>query len=223
VLSSHGWLALQTDEVRSTFFSIARIRSYAAGQTIYAAGEPANGVYGLVDGGLDIVIPVADNPPVLIYRADPGFWVGDLATLAGKDRLVSLRANTPTTMCVLPGRDLVSLLERQPALYRPLYALMHENMRLTFELMGDLLSFSAVERVARRLSLAARGRRDDGDPWIDLPQNTLSIMLGLSSASVHRAIRRLSKLGLIETGYGRIRVVDPDALGRFREHPDDGA
>jgi CRP-like cAMP-binding protein len=223
ILDQHGWLSTQPPATRETILAIGRIRTYAPGQSIYVAGETATAVFALVEGGVDIVFPVEEGPPALIHRADPGFWVGDLATLSRRERLVSLRANAPSTMFVLPGRDLTQLLERQPEFYRVFYDLMHENMRLTFTFMADLLGFTAVERVARRLANISRRRGNGGDPWIDLPQNTLAAMLGISPATAHRSTRRLVELGLIQTGYGKIRVVDVDALAHYREHPEDVA
>jgi CRP-like cAMP-binding protein len=207
--------------VQDTILALGRLRRYAPGQSVYEAGEFATAIYALIHGSIDVIIPVADNPPAIVHRADPGFWVGDLAILSGKERLISLRANTDTTMFVLPARDVIDLLARRPDMYRVFYGLMHENMRLTFMLMGDLLSFTAAERVARRLALTARRRESGSDPWIDLPQGTLAAMLGISAATAHRAIRRLTDLGLIQTGYGKIRVNDVEALARYREHPED--
>jgi CRP-like cAMP-binding protein len=212
LLSQRGWLASHSPDIREAILAIGRLRTYEAGQSIYRAGEPATAVFALVKGGIDVVLPIAEHVPVLAHRADPGFWIGDLATLSGRERLMTMRANTTTIMLVLPGRDIDALLSRQPALYRVFYDMMHANMRLTLTLLADLISFSPVERLARRLALMANRRDEDADPWIDLPQNTLAAMLGMSPATAHRATRRLVDAGLIQTGYGKIRVIDADGL-----------
>ena len=64
------------------------------------AGDSADGLYGLASGGLEITFPLIADEPVVVYRAEPGFWIGDNAELADTPRLVSLKAATQARSCI---------------------------------------------------------------------------------------------------------------------------
>jgi len=79
LLESAGWLAARDARKRRDLRTIARRRTCEPGDYLYHAGDTADGVYGLVRGTLDILIPRLDGEEQLVHRAEPGFWVGDLA------------------------------------------------------------------------------------------------------------------------------------------------
>ena len=47
---------------------------------------------------------------------------------------------------------------------------------------------------------------------IRLPQDQLALMLGVSRQSVNKVLRHLEQHGVIGLSYGRIEVLDPQAL-----------
>lgn len=220
---SQGWLARRSAETQARLLAIARLRTYEAGRYIYRAGAPGTALYGLIEGGLDLILPVHGRADIVAHRAEPGYWIGDLAVIAGRERLVSVRASQPTTMMVLPARALLDLLKKEPELHRDLYELTHDNMAMALRFLGEALAFTAVERIARRLAHFAQARGDAVDPWLELSQGDLAGMVGASLPTTQRAIRQLREAGLIDTGYGRLRILDPGRLAAFDEFPPDCA
>nr|WP_246317598.1 cyclic nucleotide-binding domain-containing protein [Hyphomicrobium methylovorum] len=83
---------------------IGRWRRYGAGQFVYQAGDPSDGIYGLADGSLEITFPLVAEEPVSVYRAEVGFWIGDAAELASVPRIVSLMAATESRLLHLEYR-----------------------------------------------------------------------------------------------------------------------
>ena len=76
-----GWLAGQPETLRDWIASVGVWRDYAPGQIVYLADDPADGLYGLARGTLDISSPGAGDEQVALSRAEPGFWIGDAALL----------------------------------------------------------------------------------------------------------------------------------------------
>jgi len=52
-LDKVGWLACESKELRDWVIDVGRWRAYAAGQLIYNAGDPSDGIYGLGAGILE--------------------------------------------------------------------------------------------------------------------------------------------------------------------------
>jgi CRP-like cAMP-binding protein len=221
-LLSRGWLARRSPETQAELLKIGRLRKFKPGGYVYRAGAPGTAIFGLIDGELDLILPAEGRPDNVVHRAEPGFWIGDLAVFSGRPRLVSVRAHKSTTMIALPARPTLELVRRFPELSRDFYALSDENMALALRFLSEALAFTGVERVARRLCSLMAGRPETaaaGGDWLEISQTSLAGMVGVSMPTVQRALRRLHEEGLIETGYGKLKVLDCVRLAQFVEFP----
>lgn len=196
---------------------MAQLRSFAPGDALYLAGDEPNGVFGLVAGGVEIAIPGMDGSECLLHRAEPGFWVGDLALFAGQRRLVTVRAASRCDVVHLPQGALNACIRRHPELTRDFYELSHENMHTVLQLLGNLSVKSAEIRIAMRLLMHAGslGRKED---WIQISHDDLAQLVAVSPKTVRRTLSQLQELGLVETAYARVRVVDYGGLAERCGH-----
>jgi len=211
LLASQGWFAQRSPETRARLGGIARLRSFAKNDRVYLAGDPPNGVFGLISGSLNISIPRSDGEDYTLHRAGTGFWVGDLALFSQGSRLVSVRAAEPTSMVQLPAQGLRQLAEKDPRLYADFYALTYENFRTAFQIISNLAISSTDKRLADRLLLEVEAR-GDGDGWISISQTELASLTAVSLPTLKRVMRRFADVGLVNHKYARIQVLDRDAL-----------
>ena len=211
VLESEGWLSECAPAVRAALRGVARMRTFDAGQPLYLAGDEANGMFGLVDGALDISIPRADGQDFTIHRTESGFWIGDTAFVTKQFRLVSVRAAVSSRVAQLPQDELARLIVAKPEIVVELYRLTHRNFETALTLLGNLSVSSSEIRVALRLLLHDE-QLPSGETWIRLSQPTLAELVALSVPTLQRALRKLEDDGLIEVGYRRIRVTDRAGL-----------
>lgn len=214
VLEKHGWLAERSADVRSVLRAVATTRVYEAGQALYLSGDAPDGVYGLVEGALDVSIPRADGLDLTIHRAESGFWVGDLALIAKQVRLVSVRAAVMSELVYIPQDGIRAIIASRPEIVTDFYALSHRNVQTILGLLGNLSISPSEIRVAWRLLLLDEDLTA-GKGWIQLSQEKLAELVALSVPTLQRALRQLETSGLIELGYRRIRVADRVALLRY--------
>ncbi|WP_176084703.1 Crp/Fnr family transcriptional regulator [Martelella sp. HB161492] len=213
--------------------SIARLRRYSAGEAIYQVGDLPDGVYGLVEGGIDVSIPRADGLDFTFHRAEAGFWIGDLALMTNARRLVSVYAAGDVSMLHLRASELRRLLKTYPDLIQEFYRLTYQNFATTFLLLSNLAMGSSEGRVALRLLLQLEQAPDPGGT-VNISQSKLAELVALSEPTLQRALRRLRDMGCIEQRYNEIRVKDRVALlavcgeseargVRIRQNKKDGA
>lgn len=204
-----GWLAEQPAGLRDWVAEVGRWRSLAAGQVLYEAGETGTGLYGLAAGSLEITFPLVADEPVSLHRAEPGFWIGDLALLAETERLVSVHAASAARVLAVPGATIRAHLDRHPEHWRCFYALTHRNMAVALGLLGEALALPPAARVARRLLQLA-----DADGAVSGTQEQLAGLVGVTRTTVRRALKRLVSEGAIETGYRCLTIRRRDLLER---------
>lgn len=109
------------------------------------------------------------------------------------------------------ARELNKLVREDPRLYTDFYALTYENFKTAFQIITNLAIPSVDKRVADRLLLEAAACPDP-EGWISISQPDLAQLLAISLPTLQRVIRRLACSGLVQQGYGRIKVIDPKAL-----------
>jgi CRP-like cAMP-binding protein len=204
-----GWLAEQPGDLRDWVAEVGRWRALAPGQVLYEAGDTGSGLYGLAEGSLDITFPLVGDEPVSIHRAEPGFWIGDLASLAETERLVSVHAGRCARILAVSGSAIRAHLVRHPEHWRCFYALTHRNMAVALGLLGEALALPPAARVARRLLQLA-----DADGVVGGTQEQLAGLVGVTRTTVRRALKRLVTEGTIETGYRSLTIRRRDLLER---------
>ena len=214
ILAAQGWLSRRANEDRARLGAIAKLRCFAKGDRVYLAGDKPNGVFGLVSGSLNLSIPRADGEDYTVHRAGAGFWFGDLALFSQGIRLVSVHAAEPTVTVHFPAHDLRKLVEEDPRLYADFYALTYDNFRTAFQIISNLAMPSTEKRLADRLLIEV-ATRGDGDGWITLSQSELATLAAVSLPTLKRVLRRFAEAGLIEHRYGRIQVLEREALLRI--------
>jgi CRP-like cAMP-binding protein len=220
VVSRRGWYAERSDAVQHSLAKAARVKRFARYEALYLCGDEPNGIFGLVDGALDINIPRADGLDFTIHRADSGFWIGDLAMFGNQFRLVSVIAADVTTVIYFDQITLRQMVETNPALYPEFYALTYKNTELTLRLLANLAISNSEARVAVRLLM---NDESENSANLGLSQSKLAELVGLSTATLQRVLKRFQDSNMIKTRYGRIEVLDRHGLLTVvRQDEDDG-
>lgn len=205
-----GWLARQPVEFRAWCAQNGRWRRFAAGEAIYLAGEEPDGMYGLGAGALEINFVLLGDEAVTLHRAEPGFWIGEAALMAGATRLVGLSAALECRVFHIPLSPLRDLLQREPAAWRVLYEQSFDNLSTALTLLAEALSLTPRARLARLLLRLA-----DADGRVRGNQDDFGRLIGMTRSSVRRALASLVDTGCIQTGYRTLTVVDAEGLKRI--------
>lgn len=214
MLEGSGWLAGRDAPFRAALLTRASIRTFVPDEALYRSGDAPNGLFGVVDGTVRISVPSDDGQEFDAHRSGTGFWIGDLAHMADSPRLVSVTAVTALRAAFVPANRLQDMVRDEPRHYRDFYALTYENMALALRLLGNLAIMHKSDRLALRL-LHLHETSADAEGWIHIGQAELAAMTTISRPTLHRILADLARDGLVELGYGRLRVTDPAALGRL--------
>lgn len=206
-----GWFAARDARFQKDLLDCAITKDFAEGETLFHHGDPANGVYVIIDGAVQIAAPADDGQEFVIHRQGGGFWIGDLGLFADATRLVSVVAAQKTRALFFPNVRMDRMVRENPEYLREFYALSHENTQTALRIMANLAVTGTQKRLVLRLLHLDEGTSETGG-WITVSQDELAAMVAVSQPTLHRTLHRLADLGLIELGYGRVRLKDRRAL-----------
>ena len=210
ILARTGWLARQPYDFQTLIARLGRWRDLRAGEIIYIAGDEADWMAGLAEGIFEVTFPLVSDEPVVIHRAEPGFWTGEASVLAGQTRAISIAAATDARVFVIPAPSIRRLLEEEPRHWRSFYDLSLTTSRTTATLLAEALSLSPRARVARILLRLA-----GPDGSVPGSQEDLGRLLGMTRSSVRRALSSLIDMGAVQSGYSVLSIRDRTLLDKI--------
>jgi EmrB/QacA subfamily drug resistance transporter len=112
------------EEVRAALEASARDRRLDAGAWLFRAGEPADSVFVVRAGRLEVV----SGADEVVRELGPGAVVGELALLTGGTRSASIRARRDTILSEVSRADFDAAMSHDPRAYPALAAVLAEQL-----------------------------------------------------------------------------------------------
>jgi len=197
-----------------------RRRTYDAGQMVFAEGDRSDSVYVCTGGRLRVFVTTPSGQELLLGIKVPGDEFGELSALDGRPRSAGVTALEPSEVVELRRRRFVELLEAHPGFSVEICQNLSAQLRLSNDRLVSRTADSATVRTGRLLvelaSLVMRHGGDDGGGGLAVPitQHDLADWVGATRECVARALGGFRRAGLVETGRGRIVVLDVAGLDR---------
>ena len=197
--------------------SIARRRTFARGEVVFHADDPADTLHLIVKGrfAARVHTPVGDT--AILTVLGPGELFGEVALLGSEQRrsatIESLEAGETRSIF----RDDFERLRREhEGVSEVLIAILVGSVKRLSQHLLEALYVPSDKRVLRRLvELAAvYGSTDAAAVAIPLRQEDLAGLAGTSRATANRVLREEEGRGAVALGRGRITVLDSAALER---------
>lgn len=196
----------------------SRMRSFDKGQVIGLEGQAPVGLSAVLEGQVQIVRHAGMADEALIYVGGPGFWFGEYALLADEAprALVSVIARTRASVLVLPKQEFERIVEEEPRYLRDFTRLAVARLAVFLRAYVQVSSLATEIRLRGQLALLTQMKAEEassrGPVDLHLSQADLAAIAGMSRQRINPMLRDLARQGLIELGFRRIRILQPDRL-----------
>lgn len=197
--------------------SIARRRTFARGEVVFHADDPADTLHLIVKGRFAARVQTAVGDTAILTVLGPGEIFGEVALLGPEQRrtatIESLEAGETRSIF----RDDFERLRREHrGVSEVLIAILIGEVKRLSQHLLEALYVPSDKRVLRRLVALASvyGSGDAAAVAIPLRQEDLAGLAGTSRATVNRVLREEEGRGTVTLGRGRITVRDTAALQR---------
>jgi CRP-like cAMP-binding protein len=175
------------------------------GAPLFAQGEVSRAVWIVREGRVELAH--RDGPRrVIVAIMHPGDVDGDISLILHMPFGYSGHAIEAVHALRLSDEDFESLMRTSPALARRwlssvAFRLAHAQRRV-LQLSGRDLT----------QQLAGLLLDEERDGEVALPQESLAALLGVRRPSINKVMRALERRNLVRTSYGRVELLDLDAL-----------
>ncbi len=194
---------------------VSELRHYPDRATVYNQGEKLPGVFVVVQGALKVFRTDGRGRVQVIKILQPGECVGEVPVFDGGPASSSAEAHGETECWMIPGQALQRMTHANPVVGEAMIQHFAAKVRHLVELVETLSLHSVPERVGQ-LILEYQGR-NPGRALVEFKetQEDLAQCIGASREAFSRALRLLADLGLIQSTFPVVRIMDVAKLQRY--------
>ena len=179
-----------------------RLRSYRKGTYLCHQGDPADDVFFVLGGRVEISSVSVTGSRVLHATVDAPQFVGELGVLAETDRTASVLTLEDSNVWVTKADEFLRFLAEEHAAARGLLRALARQVEANEAFVDDLLFLDLKGRVAKRLlQMATPSLEDlppDGTAIPGVTHADLASLCGGSRENVTRVLSDFQRRGLVE-------------------------
>jgi CRP/FNR family transcriptional regulator, polysaccharide utilization system transcription regulator len=194
------------------------MHAYARGQVIAHAGTPAQALYVVRTGWVKVYRPWPSGEEQVLRLLGPGELIGYRPLLSNEPFFATLEAVEDSTVCIIPAGTVRDLLQESPGLAIEFLAKLARELRISEELMMDLIRRPVLQRTARLLlHLLPDTREFPGSPTVltsGMKRKDMARMIGTSPETFSRTLRSLALRGAVSLSRTTLRVSNRPLLRR---------
>jgi CRP/FNR family transcriptional regulator, dissimilatory nitrate respiration regulator len=196
-------------------------RKFKKGETLFAAGDVANGFYLLVSGSVKLCRVSPDGREKVLHFVQPGETFAEAAFFGDGRYPADCRALAPGEAIFLPKTGFMELMSRNPGFTLNLVVSLSLMLRKFARQIEELSFADVTSRLASFLVRRADEKSTSyaGITYIDLgvKKGELASRLGTASETISRTLRKLKDEGIIEVQGSRVVIHQMEKLQNLCE------
>lgn len=215
-LFAHAWgfEGLSPEQIEE-IAGLASIQHYARGAVIFEQDEPCEFFYLVAEGLVKVYLCSSSGIRVTYLLARRGEPLNLIGPFTGTPRFLSAEALRETKIAQIKREDFVRFASKYPAVIINIMSLLGRAIDSANSRIVDLLEKRVEQRLVRVLfTLLAKFGTE-----IELTSSELAELAGTTIETTLRTMARLRKLGIIESGRGHVRIIEPTSLKNLDNDP----
>jgi len=216
ILAASLWARSLTPRQLERVHAETQVRDFPAGAYVCRKGEPVEHWFGVIDGLVKMTSVNPAGKTTTFTGVTSGGWFGEGSILKDKTRKYDIGALRATRMALMPRATFEWLLDSDIGFNRFLLMQLNERLSQFIAMVEYQRLLGPDARVARSLAALFNPLLyPEQATEVQLSQEEVGYLSGVSRQRVNRALQVLEKAGLLKVEYGRIRILDLDGLRSF--------
>jgi CRP/FNR family transcriptional regulator, cyclic AMP receptor protein len=211
------WARVLTDAQLERVASDLQVRCFAGGAFVCRKGSPVDAWIGVLEGLVKISSVSPEGKPVTFAGIPAGGWFGEGSVLKDGTRQYDVVALRDSRIAFMPRATFLWLLDGSIAFNRFLLKQLNERLAQFIATVEFDRLLDPDARVARCLAqLFDPYLYPDTDARLQISQEEIGYLSGVSRQRVNQALQILERAGLVRLEYGAVTVVDVTGLSAYR-------
>jgi len=216
LLGASPWIQVLNVGERARVAECLEVRALSAGTPLARKGEAPGHWIGVAEGLVKLSACMDGGRSTTFAGIPAGNWFGEEALLHDKACRYDATALRDCVVALLPRSVFIELLERNLGFNRFLLAQFDEKLGQSFAMLEQQRLLPPEGRVARSIAaLFAPSAEQRNAGRLDISQEEIGYLVGISRQRVNQALKALERRGLLKVGYGSLQVRDLEALRAF--------
>jgi CRP/FNR family cyclic AMP-dependent transcriptional regulator len=198
---------------------IIEVRTYAKGEVLFWEGEPAQGLFLIKRGAVQISKTNYQGKQAILHIFGSGEVLAEAVIFSQAPYPATAEAVVPSTVYFMDTRAMQDLMLRHPRIALYIIEVLSTRLRIAQDKIKTWSYATAEGRTAKLLLDLARlhGREADGsiEVAVDLPQARLAALTGLTRETVSRVLSAWRSEDIIDTKQKRIFIKDLERIKEF--------
>ena len=193
-------------------------KSYRADELVFMRGDQFDYWCGVVSGLLRMGTVSRGGKAMSFAGLTAGAWFGEGTVLKSEPRRYDVEALRDTKLALMEQATFFWLYENSVAFNRFLVMQLNERLGQFIGLVEYGRTLDATARLARSIaSLFNPLLYPDPTRHLEITQEEIGALSGISRQNANQCLKRLEKEGLLKLEYGGVTIVDLDRLRSYGE------
>jgi len=193
-------------------------RSYRAGEFVFLRGDQFDYWTGVVSGLMRMSIVSRSGKAMTFAGLTAGAWFGEGTVLKKEPRRYDMVVLRDSRIALMEQATFFWLYENSVAFNRFLVMQLNERLGQFIGLVEYGRTLDATARLARSIaSLFNPILYPDVSRHLEVTQEEIGALTGISRQNANQCLKRLEKEGLLRLEYGGVTIVDLDRLRSYGE------
>ncbi|WP_353192357.1 Crp/Fnr family transcriptional regulator [Pandoraea pnomenusa] len=216
LLQRSAWAQGLTPEQRQRVVAEIQVRPVDAGTYVCRKGDPSHAWFGVIEGLVKIATASASGKSVTFTGVPAGAWFGEGSVLKREHRKYDVMALRDSVLAHMPIATFDWLLDTSIPFNRFLTLQLNERLGQFIAAVEHERLLDTDARVARSLSsMFNPNLYPSDDNTVQISQEELSYLAGVSRQRVNLALKVLEQAGLVKVDYGVLTILDLEGLREF--------
>lgn len=199
---------------------IIETRTYAKGEVLFWEGEPAQGLFLIKRGAVQISKTNYQGKQAILHIFGSGEVLAEAVLFGEAPYPATAEAVVPTTMYFIKTKAIKDMILRHPRIALYIIEVLSARLRTAQDKIKTWSYATADGRTAKLLLDLARRHGREGESGgievaVELPQARLAALTGLTRETVSRVLSIWRSDGIIDTKQRRIIIKDLERLKEF--------
>jgi CRP/FNR family transcriptional regulator, cyclic AMP receptor protein len=213
-----AWSAeLTAEEIERACRGISE-RALPTGNYLFHRGDRFDNWTGVVSGIVKMSTVTSSGKAVSYTGIAAGGWFGEGSVIKDEPRQYDIVALRQSRVACMSGSTFRWLFENSTGFNRFLVKQLNERLGQFIAMLGHDRAFEATPRLARCIAWLFNPILSPGvGPHLDISQEELGLISGMSRQMANRCLKTLEQAGLLRIEHDGIRILDLDRLKHFGE------